>query len=121
MGHIDWQAVERSGEFRELVARRRRFVVPATAFFLSWYVGFILLAGYAGGFMGHQIVDGLTIGYVLALTQFVMVWALGWAYLRYADRVLDPLREAAAARALESEPGPRVHAQDTVDFDPVAL
>jgi uncharacterized membrane protein (DUF485 family) len=31
---IDWQAAERSPEFRELVSRRRRFVIPATIFFL---------------------------------------------------------------------------------------
>ena len=45
---VDWEAVERSPEFRELIARRKRFVLPATLFFLSWYFGFILLTGYAG-------------------------------------------------------------------------
>jgi uncharacterized membrane protein (DUF485 family) len=42
---VDWRAVEALPEFRELQARRRRFVVPATIFFLSWYVAFVLLAG----------------------------------------------------------------------------
>jgi uncharacterized membrane protein (DUF485 family) len=99
---IDWIAAERSPEFRELVSRRRRFVVPATVFFLTWYIGFILLAGYAEDFMGESIYEGLTVGYVLALTQFVMVWVLGWLYLRQADRVFDPLAERAAKVALEA-------------------
>ena len=30
----DWERIERSDEFRELVKRRRSFVVPATIFFL---------------------------------------------------------------------------------------
>lgn len=98
---IDWEAAERSPEFRELVAARRRFVIPATAFFLTWYLGFILLAGYARDFMGSSVHEGLTVGYCLALTQFVMVGVLGVLYLRRADTVYDPLAERAAQRALE--------------------
>ena len=100
---IDWIAAERSSEFRELVRRRKAFVIPATLFFLAWYFGFIVLAGYAPDFMGEEfLVDGLTVGYVLALTQFVMTWVLGWMYLRRADRVFDPLAARAAERALHA-------------------
>jgi uncharacterized membrane protein (DUF485 family) len=99
---IDWLAAERSPEFRELIARKRAFVLPATVFFLAWYFGFVLLAGYAPDFMGREfLADGLTVGYVLALTQFIMVWGLVWAYVRRADRVFDPLAEKAGQRALE--------------------
>jgi uncharacterized membrane protein (DUF485 family) len=103
---FDWVAVERSPEFRELVARRRRFVLPATIFFLAWYFGFIVLAGYAEDFMGKSVYEGLTVGYVLALSQFVMVWVLGWMYLRRADREFDPLARRARQRAME-EVAPR--------------
>lgn len=89
---VDWRRVEQMPEFRELVARRRRFVVPATAFFLVWYCGFIILAGYAEDLMGASIYEGFTVGYGLALTQFVMVAVLGLWYLRYSARELDPLR-----------------------------
>jgi uncharacterized membrane protein (DUF485 family) len=99
---IDWVAAERSPEFRELIARKRSFVLPATVFFLAWYFGFVLLAGYAPDFMGGELlVDGLTVGYALALTQFIMVWGLVWAYIRRADRVFDPLAAKAGQRALE--------------------
>lgn len=98
---IDWIAAERSPEFRELTSRRRRFVLPATVFFLAWYLGFILLAGYAEDFMGESVYEGVTVGYCLALSQFVMTWVLGWLYLRQADRVFDPLARRAAARAVE--------------------
>jgi uncharacterized membrane protein (DUF485 family) len=70
-------------------------VVPATVFFLAWYLGFVLLAGYAKDFMGRSIYEGFTVGYALALSQFVMVWGLAWAYLRKADRDFDPLERAA--------------------------
>ena len=102
-GDIDWIAAERSPEFQELVKRKKAFVLPATIFFLSWYFGFIILAGYAPDFMGEEVlIDGFTIGYLLALTQFVMTWTLGAMYLRRASRDFDPLAERAAAVALEA-------------------
>jgi uncharacterized membrane protein (DUF485 family) len=99
---IDWIAAERSPEFRELIRKRRNFVLPATIFFLAWYFGFIILAGYAENFMGESIYEGFTVGYLLALTQFIMVWFLGWLYLRKADRDFDPLARKAAETALEA-------------------
>jgi uncharacterized membrane protein (DUF485 family) len=100
---VDWVAAERSPEFRELIKRKKAFVLPATIFFLAWYFGFIILAGYAPDFMGEEFLfDGFTIGYALALTQFVMVWVLGAVYLRKADKVFDPLAAKAAKVALEA-------------------
>ena len=99
MTNLDWEAVEREAEFQELVQRRRRFVVPATIFFLAWYLGFIALCGYAPDFMAESVYEGLTVGYVLALTQFVMVFALGIMYLRRSARVYDPLAQHVRERA----------------------
>jgi uncharacterized membrane protein (DUF485 family) len=89
----DWERIERSPEFQELVRKRRSFVLPATIFFLSYYMGFILLAGYAEDFMASSVYEGLTVGYCLALTQFVMVFVLGIWYLRKSDREYDPLAQ----------------------------
>ena len=101
--NVDWEGIEHSAEFRELESRRRSFVLPATAFFLAWYLGFILLAGYAEDFMGSSIYEGFTVGYLLALSQFVMVWGLGWWYLRKADREFDPLEREVAELAERGE------------------
>ena len=96
---IDWEAIEHSDEFQELVRRKRRYVIPRVVFFLAWYLGFILLAGYAEDFMGERIYEGLTVGYVLALTQFLMVWFLAVSYVRKADREFDPLEDKVSALA----------------------
>jgi uncharacterized membrane protein (DUF485 family) len=102
----DWAAVSRAPEFNELVRRRRRFVVPATIFFLAWYFGFIVLAGYAPDFMGREfLTDGLTVGYVLALSQFLMTWGLAWLYLKKADRSFDPLARRVVQRVRSSNGG----------------
>ncbi len=97
-GDIDWEAIEASPEFQELVRKRRSFVLPGTIFFLAWYMGFILLTAYAEGFMSERVYEGLTVGYCLALTQFVMVLVLGLMYLKRAGNVFDPLAEKAIER-----------------------
>jgi uncharacterized membrane protein (DUF485 family) len=99
----DYERIERSPEFQELVRKRRSFVLPATIFFLSYYMGFILLAGYAEDFMASSVYEGLTVGYCLALTQFVMVFALGIMYLKRADRDYDPLAKKVVDMAEHGE------------------
>ena len=100
---VDWKGIERSDEFRELITRKRSFVVPATIFFLAWYMAFIIVAGYAPDFMARSVYEGLTVGYCYALTQFLMVFVLGIWYLRKADREFDPLADAAVAAAADSD------------------
>jgi len=95
---IDWESAARSPEFHELERKRRSFVIPATIFFVCWYFGFIILAGYAPDFMGESIYEGFTVGYLIALSQFVMVWVLAGLYLRRANRVFDPLAKRVAER-----------------------
>jgi uncharacterized membrane protein (DUF485 family) len=103
----DWERIERSPEFQELVRKRRSFVLPATIFFLAYYMGFILLTGYAPDFMASSVYEGLTVGYCLALTQFVMVFVLGIWYLRKSDREYDPLAHEVVemAEGGELKPG----------------
>jgi uncharacterized membrane protein (DUF485 family) len=123
---IDWSAIARSPEFQELVRRRRSFVLPATAFFLTWYMGFIVLTAVAPDFMGERIYQGLTVGYVLALTQFLMVLVLGIWYLRKADREFDPLAERVIERygagemEARQEDGARFHRDSLTPSTPEA-
>lgn len=98
---IDWEAIERTPEFQELVTKRRAFVLPSTIFFLSYYMAFILLCGYAPDFMGSSVYEGLTVGYVLALTQFAMVFTLGVMYLKRSEKIYDPLSAAAIAKYVD--------------------
>ena len=99
----DWERIERSPEFQELVRKRRSFVLPATIFFLAYYMGFILLTGYAPDFMASSVYEGLTVGYCLALTQFVMVFVLGIWYLRKSDGEYDPLARRVVEMAQRGE------------------
>ncbi len=99
---VDWKAAEESPEFKKLVKKQRAFVLPATAFFLGYYMLFILLAGYAPDFMVSSIYEGFTVGYLLALTQFVMVWVLAWAYVRSGPPSAPRRRPTSGPRAVAS-------------------
>jgi uncharacterized membrane protein (DUF485 family) len=101
----DWERIEHSPEFQELVHKRRAFVLPATIFFLAYYMGFILLTGYAEDFMASSVYEGLTVGYCLALTQFLMVFVLGIMYLKRSDRAYDPLARRVVEMAERGEIG----------------
>src|SRR5687768_1371246 len=92
-----YEAIYAGREFTELRRRFRRFVIPATIFFLSWYFTFVLLAAFAPGFMATKVLGAINIGLVLGLLQFVSTFAITVAYGRWARRHLDPL--AADLRA----------------------
>jgi uncharacterized membrane protein (DUF485 family) len=88
-----------SAPFQQALRARRRFVLPATALFLAWYLGFVVLAGYAPGVLGSRVLWGLNLWFLLGFSQFVMSWLVCRLYVAYADRVLDPLRERAVSLA----------------------
>ena len=52
--------------------------------------------------MSQRIVGNINVGLVLGLLQFVTTFAVTWAYVRYADRVLDP-RSSRIRDEMEAE------------------
>ena len=99
----EFTAMQASPEFQDLRKRLRNFVFPMTAFFLIWYVVYVLLAAYAHDFMATKLFGNINVGLVLGLAQFVTTFAITGIYVRFANKQLDP--RAAAIRA-ELE-GPR--------------
>jgi uncharacterized membrane protein (DUF485 family) len=95
----DFPAIQAGAEFTELRRRFRRFVFPMTALFFLWYLGYVLLAAYARGFMSQRIFGTVHVGLVLGLLQFASTLAITAGYLRFARRRLDPQVEIIRARA----------------------
>lgn len=96
----DWTALERTPEFRALVRAKRRFIVPATVFFVAYYFALPILVGYWPEAMRRPVVGRINVAYLFALSQFVMAWALMAAYVRRArayDRLADAVRRQAGA------------------------
>jgi uncharacterized membrane protein (DUF485 family) len=61
---------------------------------------YLLLAALAPGFMATQIVDGLPVAWLAAMTQVLMTWAVTWAYLRKAESEFEPLEQRAAEQGV---------------------
>ena len=79
----DWDSVAAQEEFKSLLASKRRFIVPATAFFVVYYFALPVLVGYAPGLMDTRVL-GVNVAYLFALSQFFMAWAVAALYVRAA-------------------------------------
>jgi len=78
-------------DFQDLRKRYRGWVLPVAAGALVWYFLYVALAAYAPGFMGRQVFGNINVGLILGLLQFVSTFGITALYIRYADRVLDPV------------------------------
>jgi uncharacterized membrane protein (DUF485 family) len=102
-----WEGLEETNEFRQLMAARRRFVIPATIFFLAYYFALPILNGVAPDLMRTRVIGSVNIAYLFALSEFIMAWVLAWLYIRRANTVFDRLAEAVRRRASSLSRGGR--------------
>ena len=93
----DWNAVEADPDFRRLKAEKRRFLIPATLFFIVYYFALPVLVGYFPEAMSRDVFGEVNVAYLFALSQFFMAWALMWAYVPRA-RGFDAVAERVAGR-----------------------
>ncbi|MFF2848569.1 DUF485 domain-containing protein [Streptomyces sp. NPDC058001] len=88
--------VQQSAAFQEVRSRYRRFVVPAVAIFLTWYLAYVVAATTAPELMARQVVGAVNVAMVAGLGQFLSTFLLTWAYARHArlrrDRAALDLR-----------------------------
>lgn len=82
----DWQRVADSTEFKELVRAKRRFIIPATIFFIVYYFALLFLIWLAPDLMSRRVLGVVNIAYLFALSQFFMAWILALLYVRAANK-----------------------------------
>ncbi|MFE3944296.1 DUF485 domain-containing protein [Streptomyces sp. NPDC059118] len=91
-------AMQESEEFGELRRSYRSFAFPLTIAFVLWYLLYVLLSNYAGGFMGAKVYGNINVAFVFGLAQFVTTFLIAWLYSRHAAAKLDPKAEAIKSR-----------------------
>lgn len=88
-----YEQMQESTEFQELKRRFRRWTFPMTVAFLVWYLLYVVLSGWARGFMGIKLLGDINVGLVFGLLQFVSTFLIAWAYSRHAEKKLDPIAD----------------------------
>ena len=97
------EAVGKDPEMVELERRHRRFIWPATIFFLVYYMTLNVLAGSSPGLMGRKLFGQFTFGYLFALSQFLMAFVVAWVYARWAASRIDPLATDLREKLLKQQ------------------
>jgi uncharacterized membrane protein (DUF485 family) len=80
----EWDRVAASREFKDLMATKKIFVVPAFVFFIVYYFALPILVGYAPAFMSTKVIGNVNLAYLFALSQFFMAWTVAWLYVKAA-------------------------------------
>ena len=80
----DWEKLEEMPEFRALLARKAKFIITSTIFFVVYYFALLILVGWFPNLMKQEVLGRLNLAYLFALSQFFMAWGLAWIYTRQA-------------------------------------
>ncbi|MEU1874342.1 uncharacterized membrane protein (DUF485 family) [Streptomyces ambofaciens] len=94
----EFSEVQQSAEFAELRRSFRSFAFPLTVAFVAWYLLYVLLSNYAGGFMGTKLFGNINVAFVFGIAQFATTFLIAWWYSRHAAAKLDPKAEAIKSR-----------------------
>ena len=82
----DWAAIANDPAFAALKAAKRRFILPATIFFLVYYMTLPVLVGFFPALMKTPVWGKVNWAYLFALSQFLMTWIVCALYVRAAKR-----------------------------------
>ena len=85
-----WVSTAATPEFVLLRRRLVRFILPATAVFLAWFLCYLVLNAWYKDLLSARIA-GIPVVLLFAFGQFVSTFAMTTAYNRYAERRLDPI------------------------------
>lgn len=105
----EWDRIAETREFRDLMATKKVFIVPAFVFFLVYYFLLPVLVGYAPQFMATKVIGVVNLAYLFALSQFFMAWTIAWLYVKAAgdfDKLAKDIIENAESRAQAPEKTP---------------
>lgn len=94
----EWKKIEQDPEFVALVAAKRRFIIPATVFFITYYFALPISVGFAPELMSRNVIGQMNLAYLFALSQFFVAWGIAFLYLHRAGR-FDEMAEKIRNRA----------------------
>ncbi|GGJ61129.1 DUF485 domain-containing protein [Virgibacillus salexigens] len=91
----DYQQVAESASFKDLITRRKRFIIPLTIFFLVFYFLLPVLTSYTT-FLNTPAIGDISWAWLFAFAQFIMTWVFCIIYVKKSaqfDRQSDEIIE----------------------------
>lgn len=104
----EWDRIAETREFKDLMATKKSFIIPAFVFFIVYYFLLPILVGYAPQFMATKVIGVVNLAYLFALSQFFMAWTIAWLYVRAAnnfDRLAEDIIKQAEGSAQKGQEG----------------
>jgi len=96
-----WNKIAASQQFKDLMATKKMFIVPAFIFFVVYYFALPILVGYAPNFMSTKV-GVVNIAYLFALSQFFVAWIIAGLYVKAANN-FDRLSNDIIAKAADGQ------------------
>ncbi len=96
--HEVYQRLHATAEFHDLRTRYRAFAIPWTIAFLAWYLLYVIMSIFAGGFMSAKVFGHVNVALIFGLLQFLSTFGIAFLYSRHAARQFDPLARDLEAR-----------------------
>lgn len=96
--NTQWDKIAATQQFKDLMATKKIFIVPAFVFFVVYYFALPVLVGYAPNFMATKVIGNVNIAYLFALSQFAVAWIIAGLYVTAAndfDRLSKDIIEKA--------------------------
>jgi len=81
----EWDRIAASKQFKDLMATKKMFIIPAFIFFVVYYFALPILVGYAPNLMATKVLGPVNLAYLFALSQFFVAWLIAWLYVRAAS------------------------------------
>jgi len=80
---IDYTAIVQSDEFKDLMSRKKSFIVPISIFFFIFYFTLPLMTAYSK-VLNNYAIGSISWAWLFAFAQFIMTWTLIMVYTKKA-------------------------------------
>lgn len=81
---IDYTQIVQSSEFKQLLQAKKRFIIPMTIFFFTFYFILPIMTSYSK-ILNTPAIGEITWAWVFGFAQFVMTWTLCILYSKKAQ------------------------------------
>jgi uncharacterized membrane protein (DUF485 family) len=97
----EYSGIAETEAFKELVRRKRAFLIPTVVFVLLFFITLPILSIFTDALDG-KVIGAISWAYLYAFAQFFLAWIVTFVYWRKANR-WDELARKAREEASESE------------------